>query len=280
MLKKKITAAVLIFLLVLPLLAVSTLAAYTDRVYDGAGLLSTSEKERLYDKFEEVSLNHTCDIAAVIVNSYSESDIVNAADDYFDRKGLGQGADGSGILLYLSMNTREYAFSTKGFGITAFNDDALAYLEDRVIYLLSDGMYDEALDEFAESADYLLGLAEEGRPYGTRDISQSHTVLERESIKGFHPKQLIGALVMAFIIALIVTLILKAQLRSIHRQTTAEPYVTKEGLTLTACRDIFLYRTVTKVPRPKGGSGGGSSGRSSVHISSGGSFHGGSHGRF
>lgn len=279
MLKKKITAAVLILMLVLPVFAVSTLAAYTDRLYDEAGILDVSEKERLYDRFEEVSDRHTCDIAAAIVNSYSEGDIVKAADDYYDGKMLGQGADGSGIILYICMGTREYAFSTKGFAITAFNDDALSYLEGRVIGLLSDGEYYEAFNEYANSADYLLGLAEEGRPYGTRDISEAHTVLEKKDARGFHPKQLAAAIVIAFIIALIVTLILKAQLKSIHRQTTAGSYVTDEGLTLTASRDIFLYRTVTRTPRAKSSSGGGS-GRSSVHMSSGGSFHGGSHGRF
>ncbi len=44
---------------------------------------------------------------------------------------------------------------------------------------------------------------------------------------------------------------MRAQLRSVHRQTDAGSYMNPGSLHLTQNRDVFLYQTTTRHPRPK-----------------------------
>ena len=58
-------------------------------------------------------------------------------------------------------------------------------------------------------------------------------------------------LAIGFVIALIVCGILWSQLKSVRFKNSASDYVRRDSLVLTLSRDIFLYRNVTRTPRPK-----------------------------
>ena len=87
-----------------------------------------------------------------------------------------------------------------------------------------------------------------------------------------------GSLIVGLIAALIVTGSMKSKLKSVRPQPDARQY--SGELKLTLANDIFLYRTITKSPRPTQNSSSGSRGGSSVHTSSSGRSHGGSSGKF
>lgn len=59
-------------------------------------------------------------------------------DDIYDYQGYGAGEDADGILLYLCADTREYHFTTHGYGLTAFNARGLAYLEKQILPFLQE----------------------------------------------------------------------------------------------------------------------------------------------
>jgi len=59
-----------------------------------------------------------------------------------------------------------------------------------------------------------------------------------------------GSLVAGIAVALIVTGIMRRKLKSVRPQRNAANYVRKGSMVLTEHRDTFLYRTVTKTPRP------------------------------
>ena len=66
------------------------------------------------------------------------------------------------------------------------------------------------------------------------------------------------------------------QLKTVRAQNKADSYVVKDSLDVKVAKDIFLYRTVSRVRRQtESNSGGGG-----THTSSSGSSHGGGGGKF
>lgn len=63
-------------------------------------------------------------------------------------------------------------------------------------------------------------------------------------------------LAIGLVIALIVTGIMKGQLKSVRAQSAAAEYVKQGSLQVTESHDLFLYRNVTRVPRPKSNNSG------------------------
>ncbi len=63
------------------------------------------------------------------------------------------------------MDERKWAITTYGYGITAFTDYGLEYMEDEFLSYLSDGEYMEAFSKYATLCDDLLTQARDGHPY-------------------------------------------------------------------------------------------------------------------
>ena len=72
-------------------------------------------------------------------------------------------------------------------------------------------------------------------------------------------------------VGLIATNAMRSSLKSVRQQRYAGSYIKGNSVNITEARDIFLYRTVSRVAKPKESSGGGSS----THTSSSGRSHGG-----
>jgi uncharacterized membrane protein YciS (DUF1049 family) len=53
------------------------------------------------------------------------------------------------------------------------------------------------------------------------------------------------------VVALIVTGVMKGQLKSVRRQSYASQYVVQGSFCLQRSQDLFLYRNVTRIARPK-----------------------------
>ena len=245
---------------------------------DGAELLSRDSEEDLNTLLNTISTRQRCAVYIVTVDSLGEygDDVVSYADDVYDFYGLGYGENHDGILLLLSMGSRDWAISTCGYGLTAFTDYGQSLIMDDVLPFLSGGSYENAFRTFASRCDQYLTQAHAGTPV---DI-------------GEEPKEPLSSswiplsLAIGFVIALMVTGSMKNQLTSVSAQSRAGQYVKKNSLALSDTRDTFLYRNVTRTAinqntGSRGGSGGHSfGGGSSSHISSSGVSHGGSHGKF
>jgi uncharacterized protein len=66
--------------------------------------------------------------------------------------------------------------------------------------------------------------------------------------------------VIGLVIALIVTGVMKGKLKTVRPKHAAADYVRPGSMDLRVRRDLYLYRTVSRRPRPKSTSSGGSSG--------------------
>lgn len=237
------------------------------RLVDNADLLSESEEQALLSKLDSISQKHQLDVVVVTTDTLDGKSAMAYADDFFDYNGYGFGDDGDGILLLVSMGTREWHMSTKGYGITAFTDAGLDHMADQFLTDLSDGYYYDAFVTYADLCDDFIAQANAGTPY-------DYNTLPKEP---FHfGASLLISVVIGFVIALVSTGAMKSELNSVRRQPRADHYVRNNSLDINLSQDFYLYRQVSRtVKSQETGSGG-----SSVHRSSSGSMHGGRGGRF
>ena len=92
------------------------------RLTDDADLLTSSEEKQLLAKLDEISERQEMDVVVVTTDSLEGKTAEAYADDFFDYNGFGYGPMGSGVLLLVSMEDRDWAISTSGDGIEAFTD--------------------------------------------------------------------------------------------------------------------------------------------------------------
>ncbi len=241
-----------------------------DRVMDYADLLSDSEESSLREKLDSISTEYECDVVAVTVDSMNGKTAQDFADDFYDFRGYGYGSDRSGILFLVDMGERAWAFSTRGDGIFAFNDDGLAYMEEEIIPYLSDGDYNGAFREYASLCEKFLKKAETGTAYSASDMPKRMLSGEMTAILAA------GGVGLGFL----GTLLMKGQLKSVRAKETAADYIRQGSFKLIRNEDTFLYSRVTKVPRPKDENRSGGGGHSTTHRSSSGASHGGRSGHF
>ncbi len=223
--------------------------------YDEAGLLSAEELIDLDTKAAEISQKHGYGVYMIAVNNYhdySTSDVYTTATEMYHGLGLGEGEDREGILLLLSMYDRSYATFFYGENVEyAFNEYGQIQMEDQFLDDFSNNDWYYGFDDYISVCDEYLTLAAAGTP-----VRESHGHLYLIAI--------VGSIVVAFA----VTSALKASMKSVHKGSIANAYVTEEGLNLTERRDHFLYKTQTrrKIEKSKSDSkshkGGGGSGRS------------------
>ncbi len=260
---------IIISALCIAVLSATVVFAQSDlpRLIDDADLLTPSEEAALLSKLDAVSQKHQLDVVIVTADGLGGKSAMAYADDFFDYNGYGFGTEGDGVLLLVSMETREWHVSTKGYGITAFTDFGLDSMADEFLPYLSNGDYAEAFNVFADLCDDYVALAKAGTPYDYHSVPKAPF-----SVGG----SLLISAIIGFVIAIVSTEAMKGQLKSVKRQSHAQDYVKSNSLDITESRDFYLYRRVNRTVKPQNTSSGGSS----VHRSSSGSFHGGRGGRF
>lgn len=272
MMKKRITA--LIFILIISICAATpALADDTDgfadeyyRLSDGASLLSETENEDILNKLDEISVRQKMDIVIITSEDLEgRSTATEYADDIYDICNFGYGENRDGILLLISMEDRDWAISTCGYGITVFNDAGIDYIGEQIKPFLSEGEYAEAFNTFAELCDDFISQANNDKPYSTSTLPRAPLSLIWIPI----------SIAAGVIIALIVVGIMKSKLKTVRFQTAANSYVKKDSLDITNSSDLFLYNTVTRTEKPKDNDSG-----NSTHTSSSGTTHGGGSGKF
>ncbi len=248
-----------------------------DRVADLAGVVDASRLAALNALADEVSETYQCDVAVAFVQSLEGRYIVSYADDFYDYKGYGYGPDDDGILLLVSVGDREFGETTYGYGKTAFTDYGMQhYLEPRFTPFLGENDWAGAAEQFIRDAGVLLKQAREGRPY---DYYGSERVVEKKSFRDIAPGAAVISAIIGFFSGGIPAGAMKRKMKSVEKNYGAANYA-RGGLNLRRSDDRFLYANVSKTPIPRETEHRSSGGGSSVHFSSSGRSHGGSHGKF
>ena len=246
-------------------------------VVDMDGLLRPEAVTALSEKLVSIADRYQCDIVIVTVNSLGGKTATEYADDFFDYNGYGYNAvpdadgvtrNGDGILLLVSMEYRDYAISTSGFGIKALTDYGIEDLEDRFLPDLSKGDYEASFNTFADRCAWLLDTARKGRPY---DVGYRLNLFT-----------LALAILAGLLLAFIPVSAMKRQLTDVKKNMNADRYLETQSFALTQNSDVFLNSHVSRTVHvePQRSGGGGHSGGSSTHTSSSGGTHGGHSGKF
>lgn len=252
-----------IFLLLLSLtLVVPVFAEFENPpIVDEAGYLMQSELTELSEKLDLVREKYSFEVA-IFTESDMTSDTAEAsADDIYDYSGYGAGENDDGIMFYICSDTREYHFTTHGKGLRFFNSNGLAYLESRVLPHLREADYYEAFEAYIETAEELLKMAEDGKPYNK---------------KSYSTKYIITVIVLCLLIPLLVAFFkMKKKLKKMktaRENDYAANYIKPGSMRITTSRDLFLYSQITKTEKPKESSGAHSSSSGRTHGGRGGSF--------
>ena len=243
-----------------------------ERLLDDADLLTDGEESLLLDKLNDVSNKWNCNVVVLTVDNHS-GPIQDYADDYFDYNGFGADFNDNGILFMLSMYDREWAISTSGRAQYAFTDYGQEYLFDQMRGDLADGDYYDAFVTYVNVCDRLLEMDSQGTPYdiGTKEPVTASGILVR----------ILGSIFGGSLVALIPLLKMKSDLKTVRMAANASQYQESQGIRLTRQEDRFVRKTLHKTPIPKDNDSRGSSGGgSTLHTSSSGHSHGGSHGHF
>lgn len=229
------------------------------RLVDEAGLLTDYEEDVLTEKLDEISIRHNLDVVVVTVGNTGGQTATEYADDTYDYSGYSE----DGILFLISLEEREWAISTSGYGITAFTDAGLDYLTDQLKSQMSAEEWNEAFHNFAGLCDEFITQAKTGAPYDTGNLPK----------KPFTPV-LTGlvSLGIGFVIAFFRMNSWKNQLYTVQAKEEAEDYVKHGSMKLTEQKDLFLYTRVERREKAESGS--------STHTSSSGKTHGGASGKF
>ena len=242
----------LLLFTVLVLNSAVTANAAEQRVYDGAGLFTAEEVQKLENEIEKLRERITYDVVVVTTDNANGKDAMTYADDFYDYNGFGAGEDKSGVLLLIDMDNREIWISTSGEMIQILTDEKIDKILDKVYVGVSGQDYMNAAKQFlSQTEDYVNPL----------------------------PKVLATGFLTGLIISGITCLIIVKRYKG-KRNKEQYAYRREGRMHIVKQEDKFInsvvtHRRIPKDPPPQSRSGGGSSGGSSTHRSSSGRTHGG-----
>jgi len=239
----KRTFLLLIALIALCLaMAAPVSAAGNALVVDNAGLLADDAVVELNSKASTISEKYECDVIVYIEEKMSGNDASEYAKQVYKNNGYGYGNEKSGVMLFLSMAGRDYAFVAFGYGNVAFTDygkDVL--IDDYVLPPLSDGDYYKGLNVYLEKAAQFLELARGGNPVDGVGAGSGGS-----GATGLTGGKLAVAVIIGLLIALIVCLVFRSQMKTARKQRAAANYIPAGGFVLTGSSDNYIRSTETR----------------------------------
>lgn len=263
---KKLLFCLLAALIVCASLVVPALADET-YIYDAAGVLTSSEYDTLEARAAEISGEYDCAVYIVTVEDHTEygsGDVRAVAEAIYTESGFGLGADGSGVMLLLSMEDRDYALIARGYGNTVFTDYGKERLEDEFLDdFRRDGWYQGFADYISYSGT-MLEQARNGEPPDVYSagrggsVSFSGGLRERLGVFGV----ILVVVIVPALIALIVCSIAKRNMKSVKKAEKADFFAVPGSMELRISEDRFSHVTETRVKvesdsdRDHGGGGG------------------------
>ncbi|MBE6030606.1 MAG: TPM domain-containing protein [Clostridiales bacterium] len=242
-------------------------------VTDYADLLTDSEQQILENKAQEIADTYGVGAYIVTVNDYrdyTDGSIYDASDFFYLENELGEGNDGDGIMLLLSMTDRDYNLIAYGdYAQYVFNDGGMYYLEDFFLDDFRNDDWYEGFYDYLTWCDNYIVQAENGEAYSYDFVpagSAGDTDYEEES--GDIMTSIAIILFLPLIVAGIYIFTLVRKMKSVEAAFEASEYMTGR-INLIEEHDIFTHQTKTrrKIEKESSSSSGGSkksrSGRSS-----------------
>lgn len=251
------------------------------RVYDMAGLLTESEKQRFEQRIGECQREYGLEVVVVTAEDARGKESQEYADDFYDEGDFGE----DGILFLVDMDNREIAISTRGKAIRIFTDQRIEDMLDGVYEGASRGDYAAGVESFLSDTEKWSRAGIPGGQYNydteTGDISPYRSIRWYEALMALGVSAFVAASACLSVKRRYAMEEDPRQTRNLNMAYRAEARFMYDDQT---DRLVNKFVTTQVIPRSTsgGGHGGGhsSAGRSSTHTSSGGHTHGGGSRKF
>ena len=260
-----------LILLMTAVMALTSRAASSQRVYDDAGLFTKAEKELLEQSIAELTGEMNMDFVVLTATDKEGKTQAEYADDFYDENDFGTGEDRSGLLFMIDMESRDCYISTSGDMIDYLTDARIAQIlqyDDRLWELLSAGNY-------AGAARRVMNEVQEYYVEGPETVPE----------KRYNPLMAAVAAVIGALAGLGKSRSIRSEygMKNEKRQAmqSTKAYMATTNFAFNQSADDLLNTIVTRIPLPapakisSGGSRGSSYSGSSTHTSSSGRTHGG-----
>lgn len=225
-------------------------------VFDVSDLLSYEEWDELESRAAAISEHQHCGVYFALVDDYrdyGDGDVYEVTYQLYHSNQLGIGDDRNGIFVLLSMNERDYAMFVYGeYAEYAFDEFGQERLEERFLGTFGDDDWYGGISNYLDACDEFLTKAQEGEP-----------------VRPAYWMQCFIATGVSCLVAGVICFFLMGRMKTVHKKTEANAYLTKGGLNLTEQYDRYTHTTETSTKIEKDNSsssqsesGGGGSGRS------------------
>jgi len=238
--KRKLLTMFLLVVLCVSLTISASAASGVD-IYDEADLLSSAEETQIAEKLSNIREQFNAQIVIMTVPTADDS-MDTFVEDVYDSTNMGCGENRDGVLLLVCMDSREYRILSNGYAGEAIGMDQIDAISEAIVSDLSDGDYADAFNIFADNCAYYLDGYLNGFPFNAG-------------------KNLVIALIIGVVAGVIAAFVLKKQLKSVRQQKQANVYIKPGSMQITASRDLFLYRDVSRTQKQTSNSSGSGSSR-------------------
>lgn len=225
-------------------------AAVAPLVADEANLLTDAEETALQSQLYKMYIQEEFSVVVVTVEDIGNDTPADFAAAYYDSHDYTR----NGSLLLISMAERDWYVLTHGDGSRLLPQRKVDRFADCFLPALRQGDYAQAFTAFASAWEDRLADANEAD--GNTEPSMGVLVLV--------------SLGVGLVIAFITVSVMKGRLKSVRFQNEAGNYVRAGSMRVTQALDLFLYKQVTRTPRPQNNSSQSSGGHS--HSGGGGKF--------
>lgn len=258
-------AAILCLAAAVPAFAEGGFADEYYRCTDDADQMVYSSWAYTNNALDEIANRQSFDVTCSIISGLDGKTMEQYAADLYAENLYGYGDGKDGVLLLVDTESGEWYIYTSGTGTEIFDENRIAAIGEDIKDDLSAEEYYGAFITYANLCDKYIdeGVSAEAEqpaeavPEVSEPIAaepENSYEYEEASSSKISPLPLIYlpiCLVIGIIIALVVVGSMKASMKSVHMQATANTYTKDGSFNLTDSSDIFLYREVESTPRPK-----------------------------
>lgn len=243
------------------------------QIQDDAQLFTTEETKKIENLSEEIRDQYQMNVLVMTCEDAGGKESHEVLEDTYEEYGLESNEAKGGIALLIDMDNRELNLVTERDMIYYITDYREEKIYDAAQSYASDGEYGNAMIAMLKKVQQYLneGIPNNQYTYDT----ETGRIVRYHSLAS-------GDILLAFFAGLMVAAIVSAILYRSYTVVKKYRYSTEKNarLKITAQRDILVnqfvtHRRIEKDPP----SGGGDSGRTSTHHSSGGHTYGGGKGR-
>lgn len=143
------------------------------RVVDNAEAIEDVAEKTVSESLDEMSNKYQCDVVLVCIPSTYGTGVTSFADNYYDFNNYGYGTGHDGIMLLISIDENERAFSVNGNAANIFNADVLSYMEKELSSYFRKKNFEDAAAEFSSLCERFLSDAEKGIIYDKETLPKS-----------------------------------------------------------------------------------------------------------